>query len=666
MAGTLTPTPFQTVLDATGVAVSGAKIYTYTAGTTTAAATYTTLDLDVENANPIVADSAGRYVAYLPAGGNFKFTYKTSGDVLIKEQDDIQSVPGSSVNLDITGTVGEAVTAGQVVYLSSGSESSPKTKGLWYLTDSDATATSTLPQSVGMAVSAIAINTAGTIRLAGEATTSGSVVVGSTYYIGATPGAIVASAPSNSRVVGVANTTSTLILAATTAVVATIPNPIQQDLLFTDDTYDIGKSGASRPRDGFFSRNGVVGGTLGVTGVATLTAQPILSSLTASRAVFTDGSKGLVSNAITGSGNVVMSASPTLTGTIDGAGLTLSTPLNVASGGTGVNSLTSASVLVGAGTSDVAFVAPSTSGNILTSNGSAWTSAAPASVTSDLGICEGRLTLTSATPVTTADVTGATSVYFAPIGGSRIALYDGSSAWEVIAFTQVTIALGTLTDAKPYDLFAYNNSGSLAFDAPLAWTDDTTRATALTTQDGVLVKSGATTRRYIGSFYTTAATTTEDSFAKRYLWNYYNRRPRPLRVLEATDSWAYAVATWRQANGAAANKLSVMVGWPEVPIHVEVRGFATSSATGHTQGVGIGMDSTSSLASGILGKEDDSLTISGGALQTPFCSLYAFPAVGQSEWVWLEYGAASPANTVFYGDGGGTSKQAGIHGLIDG
>lgn len=32
------------------------------------------------------------------------------------------------------------------------------------------------------------------------------------------------------------------------------------DLLFTDATYDIGKSGATRPRDGFFSRHLTVGG----------------------------------------------------------------------------------------------------------------------------------------------------------------------------------------------------------------------------------------------------------------------------------------------------------------------------------------------------------------------------------------------------------------------
>lgn len=56
-----------------------------------------------------------------------------------------------------------------------------------------------------------------------------------------------------------------------------------------------------------------VSGTLGVTGVSTFTAQPIVSSLTASLPIFTDGSKGLVSNTMTGTGSVVMSISPSLT-----------------------------------------------------------------------------------------------------------------------------------------------------------------------------------------------------------------------------------------------------------------------------------------------------------------------------------------------------------------
>ena len=265
MAGTLTPTPYQTVLDADGVSVSGALIYTYTGGTTTAASTYTTSALSVANANPIVADSAGRYVAYLPAGSNMKFLFKTAAGVTIREQDNVLSVPGAAVNLDIEGTVGVAVTAGQVCYLSSGLEAVPLTAGLWYLTDADFAVSSTSCQAIGVAVSAIPINTAGTIRLAGIVSTASAVVTGSTYYVSATAGDITTVAPALSRTVGVATTTSTLLLAATTAV-ALLPNPITQDLLFVDATYDIGKSGASRPRDLFLSRNETVGGTLLVTG----------------------------------------------------------------------------------------------------------------------------------------------------------------------------------------------------------------------------------------------------------------------------------------------------------------------------------------------------------------------------------------------------------------
>ena len=52
--------------------------------------------------------------------------------------------------------------------------------------------------------------------------------------------------------------------------------------------------------------------TLGVTGVATFSAAPIYSSLTASSAVATDASKGLVSVTNTGTGNNVLATSPTL------------------------------------------------------------------------------------------------------------------------------------------------------------------------------------------------------------------------------------------------------------------------------------------------------------------------------------------------------------------
>jgi hypothetical protein len=56
------------------------------------------------------------------------------------------------------------------------------------------------------------------------------------------------------------------------------------------------------------------------------------------------------------------------------------TDLTVADGGTGRSTLTANAVLVGNGTSGINSVSPGTSGNVLKSDGSAWTSAAPTTV----------------------------------------------------------------------------------------------------------------------------------------------------------------------------------------------------------------------------------------------------------------------------------------------
>ena len=70
--------------------------------------------------------------------------------------------------------------------------------------------------------------------------------------------------------------------------------------------------GAGIAKNLYVGVNANVAGTLGVTGVATFSAAPIYSSLTASSAVATDASKGLVSVTNTGTGNNVLATSPTL------------------------------------------------------------------------------------------------------------------------------------------------------------------------------------------------------------------------------------------------------------------------------------------------------------------------------------------------------------------
>jgi len=70
----------------------------------------------------------------------------------------------------------------------------------------------------------------------------------------------------------------------------------------------------------------------------------------------------------------VIAGTLTLNGTVNG-----SAAVGVANGGTGATTLTANNVILGNGTSAPLFVAPGTNGNVLTSNGTTWTSTTPAS-----------------------------------------------------------------------------------------------------------------------------------------------------------------------------------------------------------------------------------------------------------------------------------------------
>ena len=121
-----------------------------------------------------------------------------------------------------------------------------------------------------------------------------------------------------------------------------------------------------------------VAGAVTLGGIATFSAQPIFSSLTASSAVATDASKGLVSVTNTGTGNNVLATAPTI------ASLNLTTALTLAS-------------------------ASGTAGQVLTSGGSGgaptWSSPSTTSIsngTSNVTVNSSGGTITAATNGTTA------------------------------------------------------------------------------------------------------------------------------------------------------------------------------------------------------------------------------------------------------------------------
>jgi hypothetical protein len=276
-------------------------------------------------------------------------------------------------------------------------------------------------------------------------------------------------------------------------------------------------------------------------------------------------------------------------------------------------------------------------------------------------MADGRLTLATATPVTTSDQTAKTTLYYTPYTGNKLALYDGS-IWLPYTFSELSIAVPATTNTM-YDAFVYLNSGTPALELT-AWTNDTTRATGLVYQDGVLVKSGATTRRYVGSFRTTGSSgQTEDSLLKRYVWNYYNRVDRVMRVTDSTNSWNYSTASYQQANNSAANQIDFVVGVSEDPVDAFARGGATNSTgTARAIGVGIGLDSATTNSAHLLHLGNCTSTMVANCT----ANYTGHPGIGRHYLAWLEYGAGSDTQT-WYGDNGNNATyQSGIQGTIRG
>jgi len=116
----------------------------------------------------------------------------------------------------------------------------------------------------------------------------------------------------------------------------------------------------------------VLSGTLNVTGAFQLDATAGASG----QALVSAGG----SNTPTWSTLGTMAAQNASAVAITGGTITGITDLTVADGGTGASTITANSVILGNGASALSgnLVAPSTSGNVLTSNGTTWTSATPA------------------------------------------------------------------------------------------------------------------------------------------------------------------------------------------------------------------------------------------------------------------------------------------------
>lgn len=105
-------------LDNSGNVLTGGKIYTYAAGTTTPQVTYTSGTGAVAHSNPIILDASGRVPSgeiWLTDGLSYKFVLTTSADVLIATYDGITGINSNFVSFVNQQEI-QTATAGQTVF----------------------------------------------------------------------------------------------------------------------------------------------------------------------------------------------------------------------------------------------------------------------------------------------------------------------------------------------------------------------------------------------------------------------------------------------------------------------------------------------------------------------------------------------------------------------
>ncbi len=246
---------------------------------------------------------------------------------------------------------------------------------------------------------------------------------------------------------------------------------------------------------------------------------------------------------------------------------------------------------------------------------------------------QGRLTLTSGTPVMTSSVTAATTIYYVPDVGNLVPVGSGNIWGYNSVGSGVSVALSSTyqTAGNIYDVFAFLHSGSTpTLGIGPAWASVASRgsgsgSTAIgqSSANGLWVAANPITlyngntsyyvdngsgnwATYLGSFYATANGQTEMVFLPTAasggtqnilgLYNAYNRVRTIAASSDSTSSWAYSVATWREADNSASNSIYFLDGLQQSAVHSEYTCIMEPN-TGGQGDIGIDLDSTTATPS---------------------------------------------------------------------
>ena len=287
----------------------------------------------------------------------------------------------------------------------------------------------------------------------------------------------------------------------------------------------------------------------------------------------------------------------------------------------------------------------------------------------------GRLTLTTGTPVTTANATAQGTLYYTPFLHGYVPIYDGTKfvprAFSEVSqvSTDATKSPAACAASKNYDVFMWDDAGTLRISRGPTWDSgavagsDTARGTGAgstelqmvqgvwTNKNAITNACGANKGTYLGTVRTNAAGTFEDTDSQRFVYNRYNSVKRFLSCKDTTDSWTYNSTAFRAVNSnttVGTGRVEILIGLSENVVMARnkiVFGAVSVNAT-----AGVGVDSTSVNSALYYGAVASSYGTDLGEYQ-------GYPGLGYHYIQRLE---AVSALETFYGDAGVAYLQSGM------
>lgn len=231
---------------------------------------------------------------------------------------------------------------------------------------------------------------------------------------------------------------------------------------------------------------------------------------------------------------------------------------------------------------------------------------------------QGRITLASATPVMSASQASASTIYYTPAVGNMVPIYDGTDMVPTVftelsqATTDTTKSPAAVAATKIYDLFVWNDAGTIRCTRGPAWTNATTRGYTFTVVNGIALNTSAITNgpaalrgTWVGTIASNASSTIDYIFgasgnggvaARLMVWNTYNRVNVGTSVVDNTAYTDSSNTIQQFHSGGTGMQVGFVIGSQVDAMRWDIATeVSLAAASGAYAIIGVGLDQTTSF-----------------------------------------------------------------------